>query len=197
MRRLTQILKLAMFIVVLFTILVPLYALPAMLSLPGGVRPGLEALTIEGAARQLRSSGLSGWELVEEARSLVESRMQYSRRNSYDSAKVAFQRGYGYSVQMSYALADLLQQLGFDARVVQAFQNRFPDGEVTSHSWVEVTLEDETRYIDSLFYDAQAGRITFEPLSEITSISPLFKAFTWWGAGAVNAHRYYLTGKDL
>lgn len=197
MQRINQILKLVLLSVGLFFILVPLYALPATLSLPGGMRPGLEALTIEGAARQLRSTGLSGWALVEGARSLVESRMQYSRRNSFDSAKRAFQRGYGYCIQMSYALADLLQQLGFEARVVQAFRNRFPDGKVTSHSWVEVTHAGETRYIDSLFYDTQAGRLGFEPLSRITGISPLFKAFTWWGATGVNAHRFYMTGKDL
>jgi hypothetical protein len=47
-----------------------------------------------------------------------------------------------------------------------------------------------------MFYDAHSGALTFEPLSEITDISPAFKAFAWWGATAVNAHRFYITGKD-
>jgi len=175
----------------------PLYALPATLSLPRGPRPGLEPLTISQAAQQLRATGQTGWPLVEAARALVAERMRYSRRNPFDSAGKAFARGYGYCMQMAYALARLLTRLGFEARVVQAFRNRFPDGTVTSHAWVSVTVEGETRHIDSLFYDAQAGEIDFTPLSEVTGISPLFKAFTWWGGTAVNAHRYYLTGKDM
>ena len=176
---------------------VPLYALPAMLSLPRGQRPGVEKLTISQAARQLRASGKTGWALVEAARALVGQRMHYCRRNSYDSAARAFERGYGYCMQHAYALADLLTRLGLEAKVVQAFRNRFADGNVTSHAWVSVTVDGETRYVDPLFWDAQANRPTFTPLSEVTGISPAFRAFTWWGAAAVNAHRFYSTGKDM
>lgn len=197
MKHLIKIFKAVFIMLGIMFVAVPLYALPATLSLPGGLRSGIEPLTIEQATRKLQSTELTGWELVEAARSLVEERIQYSRRNSFDTAKIAFQRGYGYCMQMSYALADLLHQLGFDARVIQAFKNRFPDGKISSHSWVEVTIGDEIRYIDSLFFDSQSGRITFEPLSEVISISPMFKALTWWGAPAVNAHRYYVSGKDL
>jgi len=31
----------------------------------------------------------------------------------------------------------------------------------------------------------------------VTGISPVFKAFTWWGAPAVSAFHFYRTGKDL
>jgi transglutaminase-like putative cysteine protease len=175
---------------------VPAYALPATLSLPRGQRPGIGKLTILQAAQQLRERGKAGWDLVEAARALVAGRMQYCRRNSFDSAAKAFERGYGYCVQHAYALAALLTRLGFEAKVVQAFQNRFPDEEVSSHAWASVTVDDETRYVDSLFYNAQAARITFTPLSRVTGVSPLFKAFTWWGATAVNAHRFYRSGKD-
>jgi hypothetical protein len=176
---------------------VPLYGLPATLSLPRGQRPGVARLTLPQAARQLRESGATGWALVEAARALVGQRMQYCRRNSYDSAAKAFERGYGYCMQHAYALADLLTQLGFEAQVVQAFKNRFADGEVTSHAWVRVTQDVETRAIDPLFWDERTGQPAFTPLSRVTGISPVFKAFTWWGAPAVNAHRYYRTGKDL
>jgi transglutaminase-like putative cysteine protease len=175
---------------------VPLYALPATMSLPSGRRPGVERLTIAQAAARLRAGGKSGWDLVEAARARVAERMQYCRRNSFDGAAKAFARGYGYCVQHAYALADLLTQLGFEAKVVQAFRNRFPDSEVSSHAWVSVRVDGESRQVDSLFYDEQTRQITFEPLSKVTGIAPIFKAFTWWGATAVNAHRFYLSGKD-
>ena len=175
---------------------VPLYALPATLSLPAGPRPGIEELTISQAARQLQDTGKTGWVLVEAARALVAERMQYCRRNAFDTAERAFERGYGYCTQQAYALVDLLTKLAYEAKVVHAFQNRFPDGEMGSHAWVSVTVDDETRYIDTLFYEAQTAEITFTPLSEVLDITPAFKVLAWWGGTAVNAHRYYLTGKD-
>jgi hypothetical protein len=180
-----------------FAVGVPLYGLPAALSLPQGQRAGVSRQTIDQAARQLWAGGQTGWRQVEAARALVGTRMQYCRRNSYDSAERAFERGYGYCVQHAYALARLLDRLGFEVEVVQAFRNQFADGNVTSHAWVRVTLDGETRDIDPLFWDTEADQIAFEPLSRVTRISPIFKAFTWWGAPAVNAHRYYRTGKDL
>ena len=180
-----------------FAVAVPVFGLPATWTLPRGQRPGVDRLTIDQAARQLQAGHHPGWDLVEAARALVGARMQYSRRNSFDSADRAFERGYGYCMQHAYALAHLLEALGFEAQVVQAFQNRFDGGKVTSHAWVRVTLDGETRDVDPLFWDAEAARPAFTPLSQVTGISPAFKAFTWWGAPAVNAYRYYRTGKDL
>jgi transglutaminase-like putative cysteine protease len=175
---------------------VPLYALPVTLSLPHGVRPGFEPLSISQAAMQLRESGKSGMELVEAARALVADRMVYSRRNSFDSYAKAFGRGYGYCSQQANALAYLLTQLGFEAKVVHAFRNRFPDGSLTSHAWVQVLVDDEVRYVDSIFYDADGAELTFTPLSEVQEVSPVLRFLERWGAPAGNAHRYYLTGKD-
>jgi transglutaminase-like putative cysteine protease len=183
-------------VVIVFLLGVPLYGVPATLSLPAGIRPGLEPLSISEAARQLQRSGESGWDLVEAARSLVEERMAYSRRNSFDNFGRAFERGYGYCGQTAFALEELLKQIGFEARVVQAFENRFPDGTVSSHAWVQVVIDGQVRNVDSLFYDANRGMITFTPLSEITEIPLMLKVLMDWGAPAVNAHRYYLTGKD-
>jgi hypothetical protein len=176
---------------------VPLYGLPAALTLPRGQRPGVERLTLSQAVQQLQEGGRTEWELVEATRALVGQRMQYSRRNSYDGAARAFERGYGYCMQHAYALQRLLARLGVEAQVVQAFQNEFADGGITSHAWVRVTIEGETRDVDPLFWDEHTGQPAFTPLSPVTGISPLFKAFTWWGAPAVNAYRYYRTGKDL
>jgi transglutaminase-like putative cysteine protease len=198
MQILIKLAKIVPLILLAFAAGVPLFGLPATLSLPRGQRPGVHKLTIEQAAQQLRANGSeAGWARVEAARALVGQRMQYSRRNSFDSAERAFERGYGYCMQHAYALARLLHELGFQAQVVQAFQNRFAGGKVTSHAWVRVTLDGETRDIDPLFWDTEAGRTAFTPLSPVTRISPAFRAFTWWGAPAVNAFRYYRTGKDL
>jgi transglutaminase-like putative cysteine protease len=173
------------------------YALPATLSLGAGRRAGLRPLTLAQAAGELRQTGASGWDLVEAARALVAERMQYSRRNSFDTPTRAFERGYGYCMQHAYALADLLTRLSFQAQVVHAFRNKFPDGHVSGHAWVRVTLHGETRHIDSLFYDAQAGQKLSTPLSEVLDLTPAFGLLAAWGCAAVNAHRYYVSGKDL
>ncbi|MBA4056058.1 MAG: hypothetical protein C0490_15190 [Marivirga sp.] len=74
-------------------------AVPATLSLPGGIRPGLEKLTIKEAAQHLRSKDSHGWEMVKDATVLIHNRMMYCRRNSFDHYKKAFERGYGYCQQ--------------------------------------------------------------------------------------------------
>jgi transglutaminase-like putative cysteine protease len=174
----------------------PLYALPATLSLPPGPRSGIGELTLPGAANQLQATGMTGASLVEAARALVAERMHYCRRNSFDSPAKAFERGYGYCTQQAYALAELLTRLGIEAKVVHAFRNRFPDGTVGGHSWVSLSVDGETRFVDSIFYDAEVGEITFTPASKVLDHKLLFKRMTAWGESALNAHRYYRTGKD-
>ena len=188
--------RVGLFAGLIFLIGVPLYALPATASLPPGVRLGVEVLTLSRAAELLIETGKSGQELIEAARALVAERMIYSRRNSFDGYATAFERGYGYCSQQANALADLLSRLGFEAKVVHAFRNRFADGSVASHAWVQVRLDDQVVYVDSIFYDVQRSEITFTPLSEVGEVPPLLRIMERWGAPAVNAHRYYTTGKD-
>ena len=45
-------------------------------------------------------------------------------------------------------------------------------------------------------FDAQARAIGHIPLTGVKGVSPWFRPFAAWGAAAVNAHRYYKTGKD-
>jgi transglutaminase-like putative cysteine protease len=191
------IVKAALLMVAAIIVGPPLYALPATFSLPRGRCPGVEELTLVEAKRRLEAIGKTGTALVEAARALVADRMQYCRRNSFDSPARAFQRGYGYCTQQAYALADLLARLGFEAKVVHAFRNRFPDGKVSGHAWVRVTMDGEEQDIDSLFYDSETGQLTFTSLTKVLDHTPLFKAVTQWGEAALNAHRYYRTGKDL
>jgi hypothetical protein len=174
-----------------------LYALPAIFSLSEGIRPGLEPLTLTEAAEQLQDTGKSGWDLVEAARALVAERMQYSRRNSFDSDAKAFERGYGFCTQQAYVLICLLKRMGFEAKPVQAFRNVFPDGRRGGHTWVRISWNGKSRLIDSIFYDPESREITFVPVSKVHNHTTLFKILTRAGEAAVNAHRYYRTGKDM
>jgi hypothetical protein len=184
-------------IAVLFIFLIyTIYALPATFSLPGGIRPGLESKTIEEAISDLGQKGLSDMMLIEEARKLVGERMTYCRRNSYNSYKKAFKRGYGFCQQQAFALAHILQKLGFNAIPVQAMRTQFPDGGIGGHSWVMVMLDHKEIYIDPIFYDPFHHTITFTPLSEVTGFSTAFRILSGWGAATINAHRYYTTGSD-
>ena len=173
-----------------------LYALPATLSLGRGRRPGITPLTLQEAAQQLRSSGQSGAVLVEAARSLVGERMQYCRRNSFDLYPRAFERGYGYCQQSAYALAALLKELGYSAKVVTAFRNNFPGKGVGGHAWVRVEMERRTQDIDPHHYNPATGQLTFTPLTRVFEYTPFFRYFAGWGSTAVNAHRYYVTHRD-
>ena len=175
-----------------------LYVLPATLSLPRGQQPGLEDLTIEEAAVRLRRSGAEGWDLVEEARLLVGDRMAYCRRNGFDSYKKAFRRGYGYCEQSAFALAELLQQIGFDARPVHSERNRFPDRDSTAgHAWVRVFYGGETRDIDPRHQDPATGKFLFEPGDDVREYSLVFRVMARWTCPIVNAYRYYRTGSDV
>jgi hypothetical protein len=173
-----------------------LYALPAMFTLPKGLRPGLKPLSLSQTTQRLLETGKNGWDLVEATRAMVAERMQYSRRNSFDSDAKAFERGYGFCTQQAYALVDLLTQLGFKAKAVHAFRNIFPDRIAGGHTWVRVSLDGETRFIDSIFYDAESREMTFQPMSKIHNHTSLFKLLTRSGEAALNAHRYYCTGRD-
>ena len=177
-------------------IIYTLYAIPAMISLPGGIRPGLKSLTIEDAIQALEKKDLDGMELIEEARSMVGSRMAYCRRNSYESYKKAFKRGYGFCQQQAFALAKILEGLNFEAVPVQSIQTRFPEGEVGGHSWVRIKMNEEYLYIDPVYYNSEKHEITFSPISEVTEFSSFFRILSGWGSATINAHRYYTSGSD-
>lgn len=177
-------------------IIYTLYAIPAMISLPGGIRPGIEEQTIEEAVQALKKKNLEGIDLIEEARSLVGKRMAYCRRNSYESYKKAFRRGYGFCQQQAFALAAILEGLNFEAVPVQSMQTKFPEGNIGGHSWVRVKLDGKYLYIDPIFYIPEKQEITFTPLSRVTEFSSFFRILSGWGSATINAHRYYTSGSD-
>jgi hypothetical protein len=179
-------------IFVLYTI----YSIPAMLTLPSGIRPGIDDLTIEQAVDSLKSINLSDIDLIQEARKIVVTRMVYCRRNSYDTYKTAFRRGYGYCVQQAYALQYLLTELGFDAKVVQATRNRFENGKIGGHAWVRIVFKNTLIQIDPTDKNLQNEVLTFVPLSKVTEFGVFFRMLTFWGSAGVNAHKYYTTRRD-
>ena len=173
-----------------------IYALPATLSIAGGTRPGIENITIDEAVKKLRQTKLSGWELIEESKKMVTSRMRYCRRNSFDSFKKAFRRGYGYCQQQAFALKYILAMLGFRAKVVHAYRNKFPDGNISGHAWIKVDYGNTEKYIDASDVNASTGHINFIPLTKIKEYTGLFRFFAGWGSIGVNAYRYYRFGRD-
>lgn len=173
-----------------------LYALPATFSLPSGIRPGIEKMTIDDAVEKLNTSSAGSFELIEKCRQLIITRMQYCRRNSFDSYKTAFKRGYGYCQQQAYALKYILTRLGFTARVVHAYRNRFPDGSVGGHAWVRISYNGIIKDVDPTHVDLTSDRISFVSLTKVREYTTLFRLFAGWGSIAVNAYRYYKTGTD-
>jgi hypothetical protein len=173
-----------------------IYSLPATLSLQRGIRPGIDKTTIEEAVKMLKASGNTGTELIKAARSVTITRMQYCRRNSFDSYKTAFERGYGYCQQQAHALKYILTQLGFNAWVVYANRNRFADGHAGGHAWVRIFYDGTQKDIDATYDDPVSDKITFTPLTKVKRYTPLFRLLAGWGSIAINASRYYLTGKD-
>jgi hypothetical protein len=172
------------------------YGLPAAMSLSADRRSGTEELTIEGAAELLRHSDVEGWALVEESRLLVGERIHYCRRNSFDSYRGAFRRGYGYCQQEAYALAGLLQELDFNAWPVHCEHCDFPERKDTGHAWVQVFYEGKVHDIDSKHMDAAGERLLFATRTPPKRYTPLFRIFAGWGSIAGNAFRYYETGSD-
>ena len=172
------------------------YSLSATFSLPHGIRSRIEKMTIEEAVKKLRKSKLVGSDLIEQAKKMVTSRMQYCRRNSFDSYKKAFRRGYGYCQQQAFALKYVLTRLGFTAKVVHAYRNKFPDGKVSGHAWVKVVYENTEKDIDASDVDSAIDEINFIPLTKVKAYNAWFRFFAGWGSTGVNAWRYYKFGKD-
>lgn len=167
------------------------YSLPATLSLKRGLREGIEDLSIDKALENLTQSKRKGWELIEETRKLVDNRMQYCRRNSFDSYKTAFKRGYGYCQQRAFALSYLLNHLGFASQVVYALRNRFPDGRIESHAWIKLMNRDIPKYLDPTYMQSSADEIIFLPLTKVKEYTAFSRLFAGWGSIVINAYRYY------
>jgi hypothetical protein len=164
-------------------------SIPAMCALPAGIRPGIEDLAIDDAIEIIKRKKLNKHQIVEESRILIITRMKYCRRNSYDSFRIAFRRGYGYCIQQAQALAYILRKLGFNADVIQSTRNKFKNGKIGGHAWVRVLIDGAEKQIDASGGEYDDDTLTFTPLSRVTELKGLFLWIALWGSGSVNAIR--------
>ncbi|MCE7984524.1 MAG: transglutaminase family protein [Caldilinea sp. CFX5] len=155
-----------------------LYTLPGLRRLPKAKERTLNGVTtIDDAVRYLRSTGKTRWALVAAAQKLVNAKMEYSRRNGWDTPARAFRRGMGYCQQQATALLLILQRLGIEAQPVQALRCQFPPalihgyrdpGGVSGHMWLVVTLDGEERDVCPGDPTNAPGKVHFTVLSRRT-----------------------------
>jgi hypothetical protein len=176
-----------------------LYTLPAVRRLPKEKERSLDGITtIDDAVCYLRSTGKTGWALVAAAQKLVNAKMEYSRRNSWDSPSRAFRRGMGYCQQQAMALWIILCRLGIEARPVQAFRCRFPPatihgyrdpGGISGHMWLVVTLDGIEKDVCPGHPDNEPGKVHFELLSRKTAYGAFMRFLGHIGSMIVNVQR--------
>jgi hypothetical protein len=122
------------------------------------------------AAATCRSTGLSGWELVDFATCLVSARFStYSVLHPWDSPVLALQRGRGFCVQYNGALALLLRRLGFRVTLVYARRVRFddqPDWRL-GHTWARVQVGDEGKDVCARSASNAPGLVHFSPVGPV------------------------------
>ncbi|HJL15910.1 MAG TPA: transglutaminase domain-containing protein [Sandaracinaceae bacterium LLY-WYZ-13_1] len=149
----------------------------------GGRLAGIE--TLEDAIARLRASELSGWPLVERAQQLVARHMpEYGYDNSFGTPARAFRRGRGYCWHRTGALYRILRGLGIEARRVYAFC-RF-DGLIAGHTWLDVTVEGETRPVCPGQPENVPGRLHFTPITKVRPWGPGILLASYLGAPIPN-----------
>lgn len=176
-----------------------IYTLPALRRLPKAKESSLAGIiTIDDAVRYLQGTGKAGWDLVAAAQKLVNAKMEYSRRNGWDTPARAFRRGMGYCHQQAMALRIILHRLGFAARPVHAFCCRFPPkqiheyvdpGGISGHVWLAVTIDGVEKEVCPGHPDNAPGKVHFERLSSRREYGPAMRLFGQLGSVIVNAHR--------
>lgn len=153
--------------------------------------------TIIEAVAYLQGCHLEGWELVEKAQKLVAAKMEYSRRNSWDTPEQAFRRGMGYCLQQAEALRLILEQLNIPSELVQSSKNLFPpkkiheyetEGGLCGHAWLEVTLGAEKKYVCPGNLQNQPGKIHFQILGRVTPYRGFFKFLGHCGSALLNTY---------
>jgi hypothetical protein len=176
-----------------------LYTLPGLRLLPPERRTSLAGVTtIPDAVEARRGTGLQGWDLVAYAQNQAACKFAYSRRNPWDSPARAFERGLGYCQQQALALKMIFDRLGIPSEPVYAMKCRFPPKTVhgipeperiSPHTWLEVSLDGEARYVCSGSVSNTPGAVHFEILSEVRALKPWFRPVSHLGSVLENVKR--------
>lgn len=153
---------------------------PVLLRAPRAVQAHPDGVhTIRDAIWAGRTSGLSGWELVEFARSLVHRKFtRFSILNLWETPGRAFRNSRGYANQYNGALAEILEGLGF--QVARVFATRVRQDINPwwrmGHSWLRVTIDGRTLDVCASRADAGPGEVDFIPVTEVLP----FRTMTYW-----------------
>jgi hypothetical protein len=176
-----------------------LYTLSGTRRLPKERRISLEGVTsIKDAVAACQRSSLQGWELVEIAQKLAARKFSYSRRNPWDSPSQAFERGMGYCQQQALALKMIYDRLGIRSWPVFALKCSFPPkvvhgvpepGGISPHTWLEVSLDGESRYVCPGDRHNRPGQVHFKILSPVRPLSLWMQPFSHLGSVVENARR--------
>ena len=176
-----------------------LYTLPTLRRLPKAKERSHHGVTtIDEAVAYLRATGQRNWELVAAAQKLVNAKMEYSRRNGWDTPARAFRRGMGYCQQQATALLIILHKLGIEARPVQALRCQFPPatihgysdpGGISGHMWLVVTIDGVEKDLCPGHPENAPGKVHFTRLSRRTNYSPLMRLLGHIGSMIVNVQR--------
>lgn len=151
--------------------------------------------TIKDAVVYLKNKELKEWELVKEAQKLVAEKMEYSRRNNWDTPEKAFARGMGYCQQQAEALKSILNEVGIDARLVQCTKNMFPpkkiheyrsEGGICGHVWLRVRINDKEKDVCPGNINNEPGKIHFKVIGKVTNYSGIIKILGHIGSAFMN-----------
>lgn len=140
---------------------------------PEGVR------TLDDAVRVSRATGLTGWDLVAYAQSLVHRKFsRYSILSLWEPPGLAFRNSRGYCNQYNSALWRVLRDLGFDAERVFATRVRQDTNPWwrMGHMWVQVTIDGRTLDVCAGLPGNRPGQVGFIPVTEVLPFGPL----TYW-----------------
>lgn len=195
-------------IMVLLIIFFSLYTIPPYFKLPKQKSTKIfgSVVTIDDAVKYLRDSKKTDWELVKAAQNLVSQKMEYSRRNNWDTPERAFIRGMGYCQQQTDALFIILKKLGINSRVVMSLKCKFPSGKIheyisppiiSGHAWLKVKIDNEEKDVCPGDINNEPGKINFEILDEIRNYSGIPKILGHIGSSIVNVYRDNKALKEL
>lgn len=141
---------------------------PVVARAPRGAGSGTSGSLI---ADESRATGLTGWELVDDATGRVHRSLTHeSSWHLWYTPEAALRHGQGRDTQYNLALADVLRRLGFDVEVVHAAWVRglgpqpwFQHG----HLWLRVRIDGHVRDVSASRSGNRAGQVPFVAASEV------------------------------
>ncbi len=118
-----------------------------------------------------RATGLSGWDLVDDATARVHGCLDHeSSWHLWYTPTAAVRHGQGRDTQYNLALARVLRRLGFEVMVVHAAVVRGlgqPPWFQRGHLWLRVTHDGHTRDVCAGRTGNRAGHVPFVAVSEV------------------------------